>query len=36
MKEQNPHDKFFKQMMTKKETVADIIKTYFQKIYQRQ
>ena len=31
MKSQNPHDKFFKQMMTKKETAADIIKTYFPK-----
>lgn len=29
MSEQNPHDKFFKQMMTKKETAADVIKTYF-------
>jgi len=29
MKEQNPHDKFLKQMMTKKETAAAIIKIYF-------
>ena len=31
MSENNAHDLFFRQMMTKKETAKDVIKNYFPK-----